>query len=124
MAKRNQMARDEHGRWDIGGGMVEHGSAVEETLHKEIQEEYGASTITASFLGIRDVHRIVNDVPSQWIALDFMVQIDRTSVHNAEPHKFDAVEWFTLKTLPPTNELHSQLPFFLQKYSVDLSSVL
>jgi 8-oxo-dGTP pyrophosphatase MutT (NUDIX family) len=38
MAKRNQMARDEHGRWDIGGGMVEHGSAVEETLHKEIQE--------------------------------------------------------------------------------------
>ncbi len=122
MALRNGAARDERGKWDIGGGMVEHGSAVEETLHKEILEEYGATVLRSTFLGYRDVHRVVDGKPSHWVALDFQVLVDAAQVHNAEPHKFDAVEWFTLETLPSTDELHSQLPIFLEKYKTALAS--
>jgi len=32
--------------------------------------------------------------------------------HDGEPHKFDAVEWFTIKNLPVP--LHSQIPNFLK----------
>lgn len=31
MSKRGQNARDERGRWDIGGGAMDFGSSVEET---------------------------------------------------------------------------------------------
>lgn len=40
MAKRSKNARDEQGRWDIGGGGLEYGQRVEENLKKEIKEEY------------------------------------------------------------------------------------
>jgi hypothetical protein len=66
------------------------------------------------FLGYRDVHREHNGKKTHWIALDFKVLIDREKVKNGEPHKFDAVEWFTLKTLP--KPLHSQFPNFLKLY--------
>jgi len=38
MARRSANCRDEHGRWDIGGGGLEFGESVEETLKKEIKE--------------------------------------------------------------------------------------
>ena len=43
MAKRSKNTRDEHGKWDIGGGGVEFGESVEKTLRKEIKEEYCTS---------------------------------------------------------------------------------
>ena len=39
MSKRKETCRDEWGRWDIGGGGVEFGIPLEETLRNEIKEE-------------------------------------------------------------------------------------
>ena len=39
MAKRSIHTRDEHAKWDIGGGAIEVQDTVEQTLKKEIQEE-------------------------------------------------------------------------------------
>ena len=114
MAKRSQNARDEKGRWDIGGGGLEFGETVEETLKKEIKEEYGTEALKYEFLGFRDVHRNHEGHPTHWIALDFKVLVDKTHVRNAEPHKFDEVEWFNLNSLP--KPLHSQLPEFIERY--------
>ena len=116
MAKRNANTRDEHGRWDIGGGSLELYTTVEDTLRKEIREEYCTDVLDAQFLGHRDVHRMHAGQATHWVALDFAVRVDRTKVRNGEPHKFDAVEWFTLDTLPPPEALHSQLPDFLRRY--------
>ena len=66
------------------------------------------------FLGFRDVHREKNGKPTHWIALDFKVLVDVAKANNGEPHKFDDIGWFTLKTLPVP--LHSQLPAFFEKY--------
>src|SRR3989338_5689062 len=55
--KRGENARDEQGRWDCGGGSLDFGMTVEETLQKEIREEYGADVISHQFLGYRDVFR-------------------------------------------------------------------
>ena len=112
--KRGQNARDEQGRWDIGGGSVEFGDTLEATLRKEIVEEYSTEVLDFEFLGYRDVHRESNGKKTHWLAFDFKVLVDRKKVKNSEPYKFDAVEWFTLKNLP--KPLHSQLPNFLEKY--------
>lgn len=49
MSKRNQNTRDEHGRWDIGGGGVEHGDTIEQTMQREIREEYCTDIVSSSF---------------------------------------------------------------------------
>ncbi len=113
-AKRSQNARDEKGIWDIGGGGVEFGWSVEQTLRKEIKEEYNAEVLSFEFLGFRDVHRFHESIPTHWIALDYKVLIDPTNVKIGEPHKFDEIGWFTLGNLPKPQ--HSQFPGFLEKY--------
>ncbi len=116
MAKRSQNARDEHGRWDIGGGGLEVLDSVEETLRKEIMEEYSTKVVETEFLGFRDVFREYKGEKTHWITLDFKVLVEPSLVKNGEPHKFEEVKWFNLNSLPPTDQLHSQLPKFLKKY--------
>ena len=112
--KRGVNCRDEHGTWDPGGGGIEFSDTVENSLRKEIKEEYCTNVIEYEFLGFRDVHREHNGKKTHWIALDFRVLVDRNKVSNGEPHKFDSVEWFTLDKLP--SPLHSQFPNFLNLY--------
>ena len=112
--KRSQNCRDEQGNWDIGAGGLEFGDTVEETLKKEIKEEYCTDVVDYEFLGFRDVHRENGKNKTHWIALDFKVLIDKSKVENGEPHKFDEIEWFTSANLP--SPLHSQLPNFLRLY--------
>lgn len=115
MGKRNNNARDEKGCWDIGGGKLEHGEVLEEAMKREIMEEYMAEVVSREFLGFRDIHRTLEDgCRTHWVALDFKVLINSSGVGVGEPYKFDAVEWFTLRTMP--SPLHSQLPVFLDKY--------
>ena len=119
MGKRSKTSRDEKGNWDIGGGGVEFGHTVIDTLKKEIKEEYLTDVLEYEFLGYRDVHRELNGKKTHWIALDFKVLVDRSKAGNGEPHKFEDVNWFRLDKLP--SPVHTQLPAFLEKYRDKLS---
>ena len=114
MAKRSGNTRDEHGKWDIGGGGVEFGETIEETLRKEIKEEYCTDVLDYKFLGFRDVHREHQGKKTHWIALDFKVLVDPAKAKNGEPHKFEEIGWFTFDAFP--ENIHSQLPNFLKLY--------
>ena len=112
--KRTTACRDEHNRWDIGGGGLEFGDTVEYTLQKEIKEEYCTEIVAHEFLGYRDVHREHDGQKTHWVALDFKVHVNRAMVQNGEPHKFSEIGWFTRNEFP--KPLHSQLPHFLDTY--------
>lgn len=116
MSKRTANCRDEHGHWDIGGGSIDQGHTVEQTLRKEIMEEYCTDVLEYEFLGYRDVHREHAGVRTHWIALDFKVLVDSVKVRNGEPHKSEEVRWFRRDELPADEFLHSQFPYFLEKY--------
>jgi 8-oxo-dGTP diphosphatase len=118
--KRGTNARDENGRWDIGGAGMEFGERAEQTLVREIKEEFCTDVIDYEFLGFRDVHRELNGKPTHWIALDFKVLIDPYKVAIGEPHKFDDLKWFTLEDFP--ENMHSQFPEFLRKYKNKLKT--
>lgn len=112
--KRSKNCRDEHGNWDIGGGGLEFGDTVEQTLRKEIREEYDTDVLDFEHLGYRDVHREHEGVKTHWIALDFKVLIDRAKAKNGEPHKADEIGWFALDAFP--SPMHSQWPMFYEQY--------
>src|SRR5262245_31287713 len=114
LAKRSNNARDEHGTWDIGGGGIDFGQTVEQTLRDEIRQEYCTEVEDVEFLGFRDVHRMNADgSKTHWVALDFKVLVNPDLVKIGEPHKFDDIGWFRLEALP--EPLFSQLPIFLKK---------
>ena len=121
LTKRSTNCRDEHGRWDFGGGGVELHDTVENTIRKEIEEELCTDVISYEFLGYRDVHREHEGRKTHWISLDFKVRVDRSKVRNGEPHKFDEIGWFALDALP--SPLHSQAPRELELYRERLESV-
>ena len=114
MAKRTNNTRDEHGVWDIGGGGVEFGDSIDQTIRQEIRQEYCTEVLEYEFLGYRDMHRIHQGVPTHWIALDFKVLITPALVKNGEEDKFDDVKFFKLDCLPAP--VHSQFPVFLDLY--------
>lgn len=105
--KRSKNCRDEHGCWDFGGGGIDFGLTIEETLRKELKEEYCVENISYEFMGHRDVFREHGGQKTHWIQFDFRVLIDPKEVKNSEPHKFDELKWFDLNKLP--HPLHSQM---------------
>ncbi len=114
LSKRGAKSRDEHGRWDCGGGSIEFGDTAEATVRKEIKEEYLTDALDIVFLGYRDVFREHQGKKTHWLSLDYQVLVDKSIAGNGEPHKLDAVEWFALNALP--EPMHSQWPLFLTQY--------
>ena len=115
MAQRSKNARDEHGKWDIGGGGLKWGLSAEENVKKEVLEEYGTKPQGIEFLGYRDAFRELDDgTATHWLALDFLVRVERSKVFIAEPDMFDDSGWFNLDELPLP--IHSQLPAAFKKY--------
>ena len=114
MAKRSKNCRDEQGNWDIGAGSLEFGHKIEDTLKREIKEEYSTDVLGHEFLGFRDVHRDNDGKKTHWVSLDFKVHVDRAQVQIGEPHKIDEIGWFAVDEFPTPQ--HSQLPNFLKRY--------
>jgi 8-oxo-dGTP diphosphatase len=110
--KRGANCRDENGVWDPGGGGLEFGLTIEQTLRKEIMEEYCTDVLDHRFLGYMDVFREQKGVNTHWLAMCFKVLVDKDKVKNGEPHKFDEIKWFPFSKLP--TPMHSQMPKFLR----------
>jgi 8-oxo-dGTP diphosphatase len=119
LAKRSKNARDEHGRWDVGGGGLKHGQTLEQNVRRELLEEYGVEPLKVDFIGYREVFRQLPDgTPTHWIAMDFAVRVDPGQVKISEPDMFDDSGWFHVDKFP--SPLHSQLSPAMEKYSARL----
>jgi 8-oxo-dGTP diphosphatase len=105
LARRTSGARDEPGTWDCGAGALEFGEAFEDAVRRKVREEHCAEPLEIRTLGVRNVLRA--DPPSHWVAIVFAVRVARDQVAIGEPHKFDALGWFTTHALPAP--VHSQL---------------
>lgn len=105
--KRSQNCRDEKGVWDCGAGAMEFGESFEDTVTREVTEEYGVKPTTIQYLGSKNVIREHNGKLTHWIGNLHIVQVDPTRVRIGEPHKIDEIGWFSLENLP--HPLHSQL---------------
>ncbi len=116
MQRRSKGARDEHERWDGGGGGLKFGERVDEGAVREILEEYGAHAKEVVFMGYRDVHRIQEGRPTHWVSFDFKILVDPKEVVIGEPHKCDEIRWLTVEEIDNFPEpTHSMFPAFWNK---------
>lgn len=116
MNKRSKYSRDEHGKWDPGGGTVKFKESVFATVKRELKEEYCITAKKIEFLGFSDhLRKDEKDRSTHWISLDFKVLVSKNEVRNGEPKKHEEIGWFRLNKLP--KPLHSQFPHLLKKYS-------
>lgn len=106
LQKRSSNARDENGRWDIGGGAVEFGEASIDAVDREIKEELCAEPRNICFLTTYDAFRRQNGVNTHWIAIVYAAEVSPSQVKIGEPHKIDELGWFTSQNLP--SPFHSQ----------------
>lgn len=119
MNKRSKNCRDEHDRWDPGGGAIKLGESIENTIRREIKEEYCTNVKKSEFLGFRDVHRVdEKGRKTHWIMLDFKVLVDGKKAKNGDPFKHEEIGWFQLNNLP--KPIHSQFQTFIDKYKAAL----
>lgn len=101
LAKRSNKARDEHGHWDGGGGGLKHGETLEETVIREVKEEYNASVLKLDYVGHLEVFRTNESRQrTHWVAFFHAVKVDPSQVRIMEPDIFEESGWFTLNNLP------------------------
>lgn len=123
LTKRSKNTRDEHGRWDPGGGGLKHGQSVEDNLRRELKEEYDVEPIKLQFIGYYDAFRTQKDAgKTHWLALCFAVQINPADVRINEPQMVDDYGWFALDALP--SPLHSQFKVFMKKHGAAFRSAI
>ncbi len=113
MNKRSINCRDEHGAWDFGGGGVDFGDTIEQTLLKEVKEEYCVEPSSYEFMGYFDIFRTHNNKKTHWLSMIFLVEVNRDEVQNGEPHKFEEIKWVRLDSLP--TPLHTAWQYVLPK---------
>jgi len=116
--KQSQKCRDEHGRWDCGGGGVKVGESLLDAVKREVNEEFGTDPQEIEFLGHTDVFREHNGEKTHWIAFRYRVLVNRDKVINNEPEKHEELDWFTIDTVP--SPLHSQVPKELEEFKEQL----
>ncbi len=113
--KRSVNCRDEQGTWDCGGGRLDFGEDPKEGVLRELKEEYGCEGKINEELTYYSIVRNHDNKKTHWLALPFIIQVDRHKVKNNEPDKIDELGWFSLDELP--EPIHTGMQLGLDKFS-------
>jgi ADP-ribose pyrophosphatase YjhB (NUDIX family) len=113
--KRSKNCRDEQGMWDPGGGKLEFGQTLEESVLREVQEEYGATGIIQEQLPAHSVVRNHEGKQTHWVAIPFFILVNQKDIRNNDPEKIEELGWFRLKDMP--HPLHKGFQYTFKNYS-------
>lgn len=92
--RRTEAARDEQGRWDVGGGALEYGETPQQAVYREIREEFGLTR--ADLVCPPELQAVVNVLRtgSHWVSWVYRVDVSmRAVVENCEPDKHELLGW-------------------------------
>ncbi|OGE30979.1 hypothetical protein A2631_04840 [Candidatus Daviesbacteria bacterium RIFCSPHIGHO2_01_FULL_44_29] len=99
LAKRSENASNERGCWEVPGGSMHFDETMEETVRREMLEEYGIEIEIIKQLSAED--HVIPEEKQHWIAVTYLAKLKSGQAPKImEPHKCDAIGWFGLDNLP------------------------
>lgn len=117
LAQRGKQAKNERGKWEVPGGGVEFGETMEETIVREMMEEFGIEIEVIDKLGF--YNHILPKEKQHWLATSFVCRIKRGVPKIIEPEKTTKIGWFTLEAaekLPASILLKGDIEALKKKY--------
>jgi len=112
LQKRSDACRDENGRWDCGGGAMKHGETFEQTVKRELREEYCISPLKMKMIGINNILRRHKGVKTHWVAVIYAILVDPKKVKIGDHKSIVEIIWAKPSNLP--KPLHSMYLTHLQ----------
>jgi len=106
LSQRGKESRNERGKWEFPGGRVEFGDTLRTTIIREFMEEYGMVIEVEQLLAVDD--HILPDEGQHWVSPTFIARHVSGEPRILEPHKCQAIGWFTLDNLPEPLSLITQ----------------
>lgn len=98
LLKRSIKSKNEVGWWNKPGGEVDYGEKLIDAMKREVLEEIGVKIDIWGYLPHAD--SIMKKDKQHWVGFNLLANIKSGIVCNKEPHKFDDMQWFSLKKLP------------------------
>ena len=94
LAKRGKKARNEIGKWECPGGGMKFGDTFENTIIREMKEEFDIDIEVTEAL--EPFNHLIPDEKQHWVALAFICKIKKGIPKILEPDKCVKISWFTL----------------------------
>lgn len=91
---RGKKARNEKGKWEFPGGKLEFGESLQESIIREIQEEFGFKIKPTKQLST--YNHIIPDELQHWVAIAYLCEVVKGEPKILEPHKSTQIGWFDL----------------------------
>ncbi len=101
LSQRGKDTRNEHGAWEFPGGGVEFGDTLEETLKREMREEYGIEISVGELLDV--CNHIIPKEHQHWVSPTYICTIKKGTPVICEPEKCSAIGWFNLEEIKHMN---------------------
>ena len=98
--RRSEKTKDNHGIWDCSGGSMQFGEQPEQTMRRKLRSQYGVEPVRFIELPAHSVLIEIDEVDNHWLAIPFIVQVNRKEVVIGEADKMRVVAWFNLDELP------------------------
>lgn len=95
LSLRSQNTKNERGLWETPGGGSEFGETMEQTVIREMKEEYGITVKPLKVLHVYD--HILKEDKQHWIAITFLCKVKSGTPKIMEPEKCDGIGWFSFE---------------------------
>lgn len=98
LAQRSKGAKNQAGWWSKPGGTIEYGEKAIDAMKREIREEHNIEINIWGYMPHTD--QILKQEGQHWLAVNYLADLESGEPKIMEPHKCDAMGWFSFKKLP------------------------